>query len=282
MHKTSDGRAVVAFSKSDATKKWIFSHDWTDKTTWYTSSVRVTDEALTDTGDHTTYQAAHTYLIDLRHGKVFREDYLKNASGQTYNVAVKVDGVTKTEQDPHFGTGGDFTINYVEGKIVFLTPLSDTAVVTATYQYATDSVFKIIPTAGKKLIIDNAEVQFSKDVVLKDSVVFELYGLVDIYAPQLIPAVPTGTMIPVSEKVVYKSFSDFQAEASKAYPVYPAMGGSNWRASPQEMVILSWDYVAATEIKGGVGLELRMYLEHHTPFDGWYASATFYAKEEPL
>jgi len=282
MHATSDGRQVVAFEKSNTPKKTIVSHDWTDPTTWAESAVRVVNEVATDEGAHTSYALAHVNVIDTYHGKVSQEDFLLSSGGFSYRVAVTVNDVAKVEQDPHYGTGGDFTVNYAAGKVVFLSALDPTDVVKVTYHYATNSTFTVKPEAGKSLKLEFAEVQFSDDVEVTDSVLFQAYGFVDVFAPQLMPGIPSGTKIPLGNPVVYKAISDFQNDAVKSHPVYPAFGGNGWRGSPHSLIIMDWDYVSATNLRADYGMEIRLSLQHNTPFGGWYATATFYCLSEPL
>jgi hypothetical protein len=282
MPVTSDGRLRVAGEKSDAAKKTIISHDWTDKTTWCEAAVRVVDEVASVDTPYTVYALAHTNVIDSYHGKFSQEDFMLDAAGYSYRAVVKVNDVAKTEQDPHYGTGGDYTVNYATGKVTFLSALQSTDVVKVTYHYATSSVFTIKPEAGKALKLEFAEVQFSADVVLTDSVVFQPYGLVDVFAPQLMPGVPSGTKIPLGNPVIYKSVSDFQNDAVKAYPVYPVLGGSGWRGSPQPTIIFDWDYVSSTLLRSDYGMEIRLSLQHDEPFGGWFATSTLYCLSEAL
>lgn len=284
--KTSDGRPRYALEKGTATKLNFFTHDWTDPTTWYSKAVRVVDEIAVDTGDHQTYQLAHTKVIDTYHSKVYQEDYLKSPSGNSYRVTVKVNDVVWLEEDPHFGPAGDgdFTIDYANGRIIFAEPINPAHQVKVTYHYATTSVFVIAPLPGKQLAIDFVECQFSDDIVLTDTVIFQPYGFVEAFAPQYCTTnggpYPPGTKIPLGNPLKYKSFTDFQAEATKAYVQYPAMGGDNWRATPQKLTIMNWDYLASTLIQSSKGMEIRVFLEHDTPFGGWYSTATFYCRSE--
>ena len=279
---TSDKRPIVAMSKPDSSKKTIITHDWTDPTTWAECAVRVLDEVAADMGAQTVYSLAHPNVIDTYHGKLSQEDYLLSSAGNSYRVAVKVNAVSKTEQDPHFGTGGDFTVDYSLGRVTFLAALQPADVVTVTYHYATSSAFTVKPEAGKALKLEFAEVQFSDDVVLTDSVVFQPYGLVDVFAPQLMPGVPSGTKIPLGNPVVYKAMSDFQNDAVKSYPVYPVLGGSGWRGSQRPVIVFDWDYLSSTVLRSDYGLEIRVSLQHDAPFSGYYATATFYATTEAL
>ena len=281
--KDSEGRPIYPLAKPDTSKVTLYSHDWADRTTWLEAAVRVVAEVATcdDPGTYTLYSVAHDGIIDTYHGKITWEDYEKDAAGNGYRVSVKVNGVAKTEQDPHFGAGGDYQINYAAGVVTFLAALIDTDEVTVTYHYATSSVFTIKPAPGKSLSLDLAEVQFSQDIQLNDSVVFQPYGYVQAFAPQYCPSpYPVNTLIPLGAPLIYKTMRDFMNDALKTYPVYPALGAGNWRGMAQPTVVFDWDYVRSTRLRSSLGMEIRVKLEHDTPFGGAFATATFYCGVE--
>lgn len=280
--KTEDGRPLVAFSKPDASKKTIISHDWTDPTTWYTAA-RPCTEQVSASDDLQTYALSYTNVIDLVHGKVFNEDLVRTPEGASYRVVVTVNDGPVAERDPHSGEG-DYTVDYERGHLVFSTPLLPSDVVKATYFYATTSLFVVKPDAGRALKIAAVEVQFSDDVVLTDSVVFQPMGFADVFAPQLVQAgvLATGTKVPLGPPTTYKSFTDFQSEAVRSYPKFARIGGTNWRASPHEVLVFNWDYVTETALRSDAGVEVHLRLQHDVPFEGWYATATFYCTSEAL
>ena len=277
---TADGRQRFAVEKTDQSKKTLYSHDWTKPTTWYTTSVRVVDEVATDSGDHLTYVLVHQIIIDSYHGFITNEDFIKDDAGNSYRVSVKVNDVAKVEQDPHYGSGGAYTVDYTLGKITFLAALQANDVVKVTYHYMVDSTFVVKPDAGKSLLIDFAEVQFSDDIVLTDSAVFQPYGYVDVFAPQYLKAnggpLDPGTLIKLGNPSIYKTMNDYQNDAVKAYPVYPAMGGNGWRGMNRPVIVLDWDYVSSTLLRSDYGIEIHIKLHHDTPFGGTYGTATFY------
>ena len=89
---------------------------------------------------------------------------------------------------------------------------------------------------------------------------------------------PTNTLIPLT-RTVYKCMQDFYNESNGALPTLPALGGEGWRGAP-EVVVLSWNYAALLNLHSSMGMEVRIYLEHHTPFTGTYATATVYGLSE--
>jgi len=286
---TGDHRIRFSAEKSTATRATIYTHDWADPTTWYTNAVYVSAETATlDTGDNTnkTWLLAHSKVIDTFHGNITQEDFLLDGSGRSFRVTVTVNGTPKTERDPHLGSGGDYTVDYLNGKILFLAGLQTNDAVLVTYHYAdtsagdgSASLFRVVPATGTKLEIVAAETLFSADAVMNDSVIFAVYGFVDVFAPQLMPGVPSGTKIEIA-RVVYKTFSDFQNDALKSYTPYPAFGGNNWRSQPQATYVFNWDYVSSFVLHAAYGMEIRMFLQHDVPFSGWLSTATFYCTSE--
>lgn len=283
--RTKDGRLRTANEKPSSTRTNFYSHDFCDKTTWYSGAVRISDEVAQDSGDHQTYTLSRDFLIDSYHGKITAEDSMADAGGHSYRALVKVDGVLKVEQDPHFASGGDYLIDYEAGHVSFLAELSPNEEVKVTYHYATNSRFTVKPFPGKKLLLDLAEVQFSADINPKDSVIFEARGIADYFYPPAYVGngpgqIPPGTVVSL-QKFVYKAISDFHNDAFKSYPSYPAMGAKdNWRSQLQPVTVFDWDYLSATTLDSSRGMEIVVYLQHDTPYEGYMATATFYCKSE--
>lgn len=277
--KTKDGRIKTANGKGDETRTNFYSFNWCDKTTWYQAATYVSNEAATDSGDHTTYILAHQSVIDNYHGKITLEDTLKDSSNRSYRVVVKVNGTTKTERDPHLGSGGDYSINYAAGTVAFYLALDAADVVAVNYFYATTSLFKFAPTSGKLLSLSMAECQFSVDIDMTDSIILEVHGYVDVFAPQYLQSnggpYPSLTKIPIMN-FTYKSIQDLMNDSFRAYPVVKAIGGSGWRGIAQDMAVFDWDYVASTSMRASQGIEMRVKLAHDTPFGGTFATVTFY------
>ncbi len=295
--RTSDGRLKTAPEKTEGDRVNFFSCDYTDATTWYPQSIRVVAEAATDLGAHTAYALSHSPIIDTYHGRLTGEDNLVNTQGQSYRVIVTVtpqggSAIAKVEQNPHFGVGGDFTVNYDTGTITFLSPLVATDQVNVTYHWVnlalangTASRFTVAPAPGKKLSLELAECQFSLDIEPNDSIIFEVWGIADFYltAGQMAAyGIPYGIGYKIRlQRVVYKAFSDFQNDAFKSYPSYPAIGSSNnWRSQKEAVMIFDWDYLTSISLLSSKGMEIRIFLEHDTAFGGWMATAAFYCKSE--
>lgn len=251
----------------------FYTPNFCDKTTWYEDSDRIEEETLVDSGDHTTYNlTSPCIVVDLKHGKVFGED---NHVGD-YGTVVTVDSVEKTENPPGT-TNGDYGVNYQTGAVTFNDAQSESAVVKMTYSKVQTSLCVIKPPEGKRLRIGYVEVQFSKDIGPKDTLLFQMWGLADVFAPGQFPP---GTMIPISNAEKYKTLNDFIADAEKSYPLVPVMtgAGDSWRMYEEERVIYRFDYTlrAATDMYASYGMEIRVWLENDIPYEGEYAVGTFY------
>lgn len=280
------GVPLVSLKPPEGSRLDIISPNWCDRTTWFESSIEVVDEVLTDSGDHMTYSPAlERPWIDVNHFKITGERALR----AKYSVEVKVNDVAKTE-DPPGGFTNDYHVNYATGQVVFNVALDPADVVKATYYYENGSLWTIKPEAGKCLRVTEVEVQFSENVQILDAVIFQAYGLVEAFAPQLLDTAeppgpyPAGTKIPLGDPTVYQCMMDYINEASLAYPQIPQMGGatSHPRAMKGPVQIFRWPYAerAATDLHGSKGMEIRISLEANTALGGDVAVATFFGLSE--
>jgi hypothetical protein len=275
---TRDGRPKFAIGKRDDARHNYYSHNWCDPTTWYSSSVFVVDEIAENIGDNKIYQLDHYNVIDTYHGKIFGEDYLLDHDGYSYRVTVKVNGEVRTEHDPHYvdySDAYDYIIDYANAKIIFAETLQSTDEVMVTYHYENGSDFRVCLTENKNHFIECGEAQFSEDVEITDSIKYQVFVTNPHY--------PTGPKkIPYGIPHVYKTITDFQVEAVKAYPKYPPLGGSSWRGLQKSVLVLNWDYVTGTTLQYAYDAEIRIWLDHDKPFGGTYASMTFYGFDEEI
>lgn len=275
-----DGRMRVSQEKSTASRITFYTHNWCDPTTWYTCSKSVSEVVTFSSG---SYKLSYGNVIDVYHGKLTGEDFIKHpGTNASLRVSVIASGHTLVEQDPHYGAGGDYTVDYENGLIL---PVSGTAFadpVTASYHHATNSAFYLTPLPGKTLVITEAEVNFSVDIGVTDTISFQAQGLVDDWAPQLVAAhlVPSGTYINLGNPVRYKTMMDYMNESQRAYPSYPPLGGNSWRAIQSPTVVLDWDYVAAQSITSSPAMRVQLKLDHDIPFSGTVGTATFYCTSE--
>lgn len=267
--QTDDAVLRVSTEPAEGSRVTIISPNWADKTTWLWKSIQTLGVTMVDSGDQLTYNppsGKEGPWVDNYHGKYSNEDYAVTEEGHIPRLKVYVDTgggpVLKTEQDPHTGSGGDYTVDYSTGDITFLSALGVSDVVTADIYEVGSSEFFIKPEAGKKLKIVRVEVQFSKDISITDTVKYQLN----------IASSPYG------DPVIYKTMQDYVNESDGAYPIiYKTTDASpTWRDLSDDVQTLPWQYAAITELKSSLDMDIKVSLEHDVPFDGSYAVATFY------
>jgi len=268
------------------------SHRWTDPTTWYTCAALVEGEALGHAGDYKTYNVSQVNLIDMTHGKQWKEDSILSPEGTSYQPRVYVDGDLKTEtlaqygenQDPSFKR--DYTIDYAAGVVHFHEALTAGQAVTIDYYHATTSDFYIQPEEGRQIDLSRVEVQFTQDTSIRDTIHFFIEGYAAVFAPD---AVEQGLLQPTDRvelgaPATYKSFYDYCNEANGAYATIPYTTNANptWRDSTSPVLTFPWDYQAVVRLRADQGLRIKVKLDTDTPFDGTFCTASFYGFEDGL
>ena len=277
------GATVVAIARLMGTDVILTSHDFCRRTTWFWDSVRVTNETLTDSGDGLTFTSAHTFWIDMTHGYVMKEAYWAAKNPDGYAVVITSDGVLQVEREAYEVTGGDYTVDYDTGAVTFFASQTGKTVV-ASYNYENGSTFYLNPDVGTSLVINEAEIQFAKNVDLTDTIRMAVYGWVQVFAPQLWDGytppgpLPTNTLIELTFQR-YLRIGQMIDEARGAYPVIPAVGGS--RGTTQDTIGFPYLYEAAQVLDSSKGMQIRVLLEHNRPLGGERATSSFYILQGP-
>ena len=135
-----------------------------------------------------------------------------------------------------------------------------------------DSVYAFVPLEGTRVDIEEVEAQFSVNVDMNDSIVFEVWA----YNPDDLPNKV------VIARTRYKTFRNMIDEALGSYPVIPAIGGESTRGSPSAIYGFPFRYGTIRSLTSAYGVELRVRLENDTVFGGTHATATFYTTVHPL
>jgi hypothetical protein len=286
--RTGTGILLTATTKPDYSDVKIFSHNFADPTTWFADSVRITEVLNARDTNGSVWYGTNRNWIDLTHGKIMGEDKMSSPYLPEIHVydsyGEQCPGYQ--EKDPHTEEG-DFVIDYESGEVSFDNNIFDNytdGYVKATYNYENGSTMYVRPANGKLLSLERAEVQFTADVVIRDSVHFQLWIYAYIIETSL--GYPIGTLAPYGEKypysaaTIYKSTADFVAEANGNYPVCPAFGGSSWRGMTHDVITLPFDYSAVKPLNSSYGAEIRVWNEHHKPMEGSYGTVTFYCHSE--
>lgn len=261
--KNSLGIPLQTIEPRLGTELIVVTHNFSDPTTWYSKSMRKSSVIMTASVDNLDFTCPWNNWIDMTHGKLFDEDSLKSDIVHQYSASVWVDGILKNERAPFAMSGGDYVIDYKNGKITF--PVAVTGSVTSSFSYATDSTWIFKPDPGKKIDIEQSEVQFGLDTVMTDTVEFQIW----VYNPY---DLPNKVMI---DKTSYKTVRNIIDEALGSYPVIKAFGGAE-RGIVSDVYGFPFRYGAVRSMKSSQGVELRIKLANDIPFSGTYTTATFY------
>jgi hypothetical protein len=249
-----DGNQLVSAQPSAGTEKYLYTPNLCDKLSWYGGATQIQAHAMTNTGDNTTFQTngnAHLEWIDLKHGRMFKEDQILAAQP---DLAVKVEvqyagaGPWVEVSENSWGqSDNDYSVDYAAGTVTFNSALAGGDLVRASFWKANTSLFVVGPSAGKRLKLMYVEVQYTTDIAMAADLIFGIFGNVEVFAPELWDGYtppgpyPAGTKIPLVEER-YKRMQDFYQESTGPFPVIPDHGG---------------DYVL-TEVTGTANIETKL------------------------
>lgn len=287
--KTRQGDDVpeVAIAPNDGSEWVIGTHNFCDPCTWFGDSVRSVDEVLTDSGDGLTFESTHDHWIDMVSGRMHNDDIwvqiqqiLNPSDPHGYQVAVTVDDVPAVMREPFEDEGGDYTVNWHDGKITFFGSRAG-SVVKASYSYATTSTFYVRPFPGKWLVIVDAECDTSTDIVMTDSLVYSSWEL-------------DGSEYVKNMEAMFKRAGQIMVEARGCFPEYMAKG-----ATPEELALPTMEefrlasrgmkynrqaapfvYKTAKNLRSQYGQEVRVQSKHHRQIIGEHVTMTFYCLEK--
>lgn len=266
---TPDQHALrVATYRPEGSSATKVSHDWTNPTTWYGDSVEKTGETLT-TSDDLTFSAIENNWIDLTHGKVYDE----------YNFSNKREPVIYVD-DVETTTG--FSIDYAAGEVTFDSSQAGKTI-KADYWYANGSTYLLEPDAGKVLIIEHAELQFTEDIGVTSPINFTIW----VYNPYFNPAAAIVDFNPALsiaahnclrfpyQVIKYKNMKDMINAANLGQGYIPAVGDIT-----ENVVVFPFNYATVKPFKSSLGAQLRISLDNDEPLTGQWGTATFYILSE--
>lgn len=254
------------------------SHDFCDPTTWYSQSVRVVGEVATNpSNDLINYKVSHKNIIDMSHGKVYDEDSLCEDVEHAYCIKIFVDGYQKTQREAFEASGGDYDINYKDGYINFFEPLASNSVVTIDYSYENGSAWVLKPYTGKYLDIYKAKLQFTDDTIMTDTIHYEVWGYVDVFAPQYLQSnggpLPSGTLVKIMNSC-YKQVGQFIDEAESIGPRMDPIGGAD-RGFTNALKTINFGYETIRRLQSSYGMEMHARLDHDRHFTGERCTIAF-------
>jgi hypothetical protein len=279
---------VVAIRPTNPLRAYAFSHNWCDKTTWYSQSKKKIDHVI-GTGDDVKKDFvvdADYPVIEIGRGKITDDHRLRDADGDDYCVHVKVGTATGgytnlTEREPFEESGGDYWIDYdnpgTEGTMIhFETAPTSGDDILVTYHYcdtdmAGHSAWYFMPPAGKKWVIDHVEAQFTADVGLTDTVIYQAWLNHPTYG--WIP-------VPGEEELRYHSAHNYDDYVRGALPEVSAWGGAGSRGRQTAGRVVQWDYQSSIVLLSSQLVAVRVWCKHDRAMDGTRVTITIYAMEE--
>lgn len=294
LQQNDDKYLLIAAEPRSGNEFITVTHNFCDPVTWFKESIRVNDEQLIDIGDGYSFNSIHTLWIDLMTGRIRGDDdvsleqkKLEPLDPHGYLPIIKIDNIEKIICPIFSKTGGDYWINYEDGYVVFLESQTGKKV-TASYSYAAGSSFVIEPKSGYMLDIEYAEADFSGDVAMGDTIQYVIYGYVDVFAPELMPGISSGTQISIISNK-YKRYSQILSEAVGSFPTLLPNGSKiidrelNYgefrrisRGVRMNSVSIPFRYGTKRTLYSSAGMKLVISLENNIPFEGEAATITFF------
>lgn len=285
---TQPGGVPLTASAPRAGEDWVIgTHNFSDASTWFQDSGRVTGEQLSS-DDGFTFSSAHGVWIDMYSGRMHNESFwvayqqsTKPSDPHGYKVNVYVDGNLMTAREPFESTGGDYEIIWELGKVVFFEQQVGT--VTADYSYPTTSFFHIATRSPDKyLIVEDAETDVSLDSIMTDALVYSWWAFDQ----------GTGEWFEIGA-YTYERVGQITTEAKGMNPVFRATGCTDkdremplpefrrkCRGSYSDRQSVPFSYLCARAMS--LGVEIRIYNKHHRQMGGEHITATLYCTERAV
>lgn len=294
------GNLLISNTGNSGWKETFISPNWCDKTTWYGNSTRISGEVLTSI-DYINYSiSTPQVLIDAKHWKI-PDESIKPSIFQCHPEVYVND--TLVLESYYVGNSlipQDYTIDYSIGLVTFNNTLQPTDVVKMNYNKLNNteslnpygyrqSTWTIKAPEGYRVLLNRAEVQFSDDLVMRDSIRFVPYTTVGkdpmvnflMYAPYNYPEnteIPLPMLDPTMEKR-FNNMMDFIDDSDGCYYIKacnPLI--RELRDLPCDMTVYKWQYQGTEnmELNSKLGRFMKIFLKDDQVFYGTRATATLY------
>ena len=271
MNQTT-GAMKVAIEKPDDSSTTLISHDWCDPTSWFYESIEVTNKTpVIDTGK--TYNIGDINIVDIIHGKITDEDEVD----RKYLFQLADDGTPLVE-------GTDYTVDYKTGKFTIADAYTVQGALLCNYYKSDGSGFLYEPKAGKILILEHPELNFSKDCFINTHIDFEVWvgnpyfnpaNPIVAYDPNISIAEHNCLRFPYKKKT-YKNEKDLVNAANLGQGFIPKFGNL-----PADVLVFPFNYVTTTSLKASQLAQLIIRLKkdsdgNNIPLTGSYGTVSFY------
>jgi hypothetical protein len=274
---TGDGIPQFAIRKSYRDKSRSFTTpDYSNPCTWYFDKETITGEIL-NTSDDTTYSSGRD-VTDWNHYWIDWKRIPNNARTDFPDLKLKV-----YKNDVLITSG--FTVDCANGTVVFDTANQGTDVIKVDYCYGNSAKFELTPLAGKKLLVDYVEVQFSQGCSFNGDI--PLFFRAIYNGPAIAPlGIPANYDVAVNNYEYYEA-DDFLNESTGT------MVGEPFGRLAKKYLVLPWNYLTGHTLKpaGDVTTNLmdsefnKLVVEqasNNIVGDCEIATCTFYCKIENL
>lgn len=240
------------------------THDFCNKTTWYTNSVRVENESVTHTS--LVMELSNKNVIDVLYGNISRQDLLQEYKISVYDNGVEIPQYTINSVDGENIKTENYHVDHKLGKITLVNAPSGN--LTVDYSYATSSEWVLQPAEGSMLIIEHSEIQFATNVEINTPLRFEIWIGNPYYAVEGHPY--EGMQKIPYQAIQYNSIKDFVNEANLGTGTIPPIDNL------PECVVFPFDYATIKPFRYSVGAELRIRAVNDIELNGSFGTATFY------
>jgi hypothetical protein len=230
---TGDGITQVALRKSyrDSSRSFT-TPDYSNPCTWYFNKTQVTGETLT-TSDDTIYNSGRD-VTDWNHYWMDWRRIPNNARVDYPELKLKV-----YKNDALITTG--YTVDSTNGVITFGTANDPADVIKVDYCYGIDASFELAPVAGKKLLVDYVEVQFSQGCTFNGDIPLMFQAIYN--GPAIAPlGIPLNTDVAVKNYEYYDA-DDFLNESTGT------MVGESFGRLTKQYLVLPWSYLTGHTLK---------------------------------
>jgi len=247
-----------------------------DKTTWWNDATPLVDVTMenSDGGTYEEYKLPSAVggdqtILDFIHGHLTNEDLINMTltaawqqalgSDASAHPVIKVDGTLKVEDEPFGGAQHDYSVDYETGRVTFHSALSGSDVVTISCGLPGTWTLIIQPGANQTIQILQGEVQWSNNVILKDSIIQDVEIYDEDTEQWVVDTMPSG----LPKREITKTIMDLLNRSYGNYPTIPKMGGTEGRGIPSDVMQVPFLFPKMQVYEEGQ--RVRIYAANNTP-----------------
>lgn len=306
----SYGNVKISTAGVAGQKQTFISANWADPTTWWQSSTRQENVPLISSSSTSFLLSSPCVIVDVSHHKMSDE----STNPDIYECApsIKVGDIEYVENyyrglsivSPTYG----FTLDYLTGNVEFNNPIDEALLSEVKISFNkvelnqndTDpygpraSAWNICAPENSLVLLNKAEVQFSEDVLLTDSIRFVPYYIVgrdpsmDAFLSSIgLGSLPNGYHLPLSTldpslEKRFNTMEDFIDDSDGCYQIPASSSPSTSHRDVQVAKrVYVWNYQGTENMKvdSKKGYYLRLWIKDDYPLTGTKATVTIYGSK---